>query len=41
MSIHAHPRATIDIDLLAPPDAVEQFVGVPRRHTVTAEKVGG
>lgn len=22
MSIHAHPRATIDIDLLAPPDAV-------------------
>ena len=26
MSIHAHPRATIDIDLLAPPDAVEQIV---------------
>src|SRR5215831_9530919 len=22
MSIHAHPRATIDIDLLAPPDAL-------------------
>jgi len=26
MSIHAHPRATIDIDLLAPPDAVMQLV---------------
>src|SRR3990172_2246710 len=26
MSIHAHPRATIDIDLLAPPDAVTQIV---------------
>ena len=26
MSIHAHPRATIDIDLLAPPDAVMQIV---------------
>ena len=25
MSIHAHPRATIDIDLLAPSDAVEQI----------------
>ena len=27
MSIHAHPRATIDIDLLAPPDAVAQIAG--------------
>lgn len=26
MSIHAHPRATIDIDLLAPPDAVVRIV---------------
>jgi len=26
MSIHAHPRATIDIDLLAPPDAVVQII---------------
>jgi len=26
MSIHAHPRATIDIDLLAPPDAATQIV---------------
>lgn len=26
MSIHAHPRATIDIDLLAPPDAVMRIV---------------
>jgi len=26
MSIHAHPRATIDIDLLAPPDAVAKIV---------------
>ena len=26
MSIHAHPRATVDIDLLAPPDEVEQIV---------------
>lgn len=26
MSIHAHPRATIDIDLLAPADAVAQIV---------------
>ncbi len=25
MSIHAHPRATIDIDLLAPPDAVSKI----------------
>ena len=25
MSIHAHPRATIDIDLLAPPAAVAQI----------------
>lgn len=32
MSIHAHPRATIDIDLLAPPDAVMRIVDalVPR-----------
>jgi len=27
MSIHAHPRATIDIDVLAPPDAVAQIAG--------------
>ena len=26
MSIHANPRATIDIDLLAPADAVETIV---------------
>jgi len=26
MSIHAHPRATIDIDLLAPPEAVVKIV---------------
>jgi len=26
MSIHAHPRATIDIDLLAPPDTVTRIV---------------
>jgi len=26
MSVHAHPRATIDIDLLAPPDAVGKIV---------------
>jgi hypothetical protein len=26
MSIHANPRATIDIDLLAPPDAVAKIV---------------
>lgn len=32
MSIHAYPRATIDIDLLAPPDAVMRIVDalVPR-----------
>lgn len=28
MSIHAHPRATVDIDLLAPPDAIENIVNV-------------
>ena len=26
MSIHAHPRATIDIDILAPPEAVARIV---------------
>ncbi len=26
MSVHAHPRATIDIDLLAPPDAIATIV---------------
>ena len=26
MSIHAHPRATIDIDLLAPPEALAKIV---------------
>ena len=32
MSIHAHPRATIDIDLLAPPDAVVKIVDVLLPH---------
>ncbi len=32
MSIHAHPRATIDIDLLAPTDAVVKIVGVLLPH---------
>lgn len=32
MSIHAHPRATIDIDLLAPPDAVARIVDVLLPH---------
>jgi len=32
MSIHARPRATIDIDLLAPADAVESIVDVLRSH---------
>jgi hypothetical protein len=32
MSIHAHPRATIDIDLLAPPAAVDMIVDVLAPH---------
>ena len=32
MSIHAHPRATIDIDLLAPPDAVARIVDALSPH---------
>ena len=32
MSIHAHPRATIDIDLLAPTDAVATIVDVLAPH---------
>lgn len=32
MSIHAHPRATIDIDLLALPDAVVKIVDVLLPH---------
>jgi hypothetical protein len=32
MSIHAHPRATIDIDLLAPPEAVMKIVDVLLPH---------
>jgi hypothetical protein len=32
MSIHARPRATIDIDLLAPPDAVARIVDVLLPH---------
>ncbi len=32
MSIHAHPRATIDIDLLAPTDAVMKIVDVLLPH---------
>jgi hypothetical protein len=30
MSIHAHPRATIDIDLLAPADAIGRPPGSRR-----------
>ena len=32
MSIHAHPRATIDIDLLAPPDAIAQIAAALSAH---------
>ena len=32
MSIHAHPRATIDIDLLAPPDAIAQIAATLSGH---------
>jgi aminoglycoside-2''-adenylyltransferase len=32
MSIHAQPRATIDIDVLAPPDAVEKIVDALAPH---------
>jgi len=47
MSIHAHPRATIDIDLLAPPDAVAEIVdallphGFVRRERTPARLAGG
>ena len=32
MSIHAHPRATVDIDLLAPPDAIASIVDALSPH---------
>jgi hypothetical protein len=47
MSIHAHPRATIDIDLLAPPDAVAGIaaalrpLGFLRRERSPARLAGG
>jgi hypothetical protein len=47
MSIHAHPRATIDIDLLAPPDAVARIAdvllphGFVRRERAPARLAGG
>jgi hypothetical protein len=47
MSIHAHPRATIGIDLLAPPDAVERIVealgpnGFVRRERTPARLAAG
>ena len=47
MSIHAHPRATIDIDLLAPPDAVARIVdalsphGFARREETPTRLAGG
>lgn len=47
MSIHAHPRATIDIDLLAPPDAVVRIGealaphGFVRREPMPARLAGG
>jgi len=47
MSIHAHPRATIDIDLLAPPNAVAKIVdallplGFVRRERTPTRLAGG
>jgi hypothetical protein len=47
MSIHARPRATIDIDLLAPSDAVTRLVnavqtlGFERRHRRPIELASG
>jgi hypothetical protein len=47
MSIHARPRATIDIDLLAPPDVVERIVealgphGFVRRERIPAPLAAG
>jgi hypothetical protein len=47
MSIHAHPRATIDIDLLAPPDAIACIVdalrplGFVNRERTPARLAGG
>ena len=32
MSIHSHPRATIDIDLLAPPDAIAPIAATLTAH---------
>ena len=32
MSIHAHPRATIDIDLIAPPDAIGRIAEALAAH---------
>lgn len=47
MSIHARPRATIDIDLLAPPDAIARIVdaleplGFVRRERSPTRLAGG
>jgi hypothetical protein len=47
MSIHAHPRATIDIDLLAPPEAIGQIadtlspLGFVRRDRTPTALAGG
>jgi hypothetical protein len=47
MSIHAHPRATIDIDLIAPPDAIGRIVealaahGFLRRDPTPTRLAGG
>ena len=47
MSIHAYPRATIDIDLLAPPDAVAGLAaalsahGFVRRDPMPTRLAGG
>lgn len=47
MSIHAHPRATVDIDLLAPPDAVVKIVdalgplGFVRREEAPTRRAKG
>jgi len=47
MAIHAHPRATIDIDLLAPPDAVAAIAdallpcGFARREWAPTRLAGG
>ena len=47
MSIHAHPRATIDIDLIAPPDAIGRIAealaphGFLRRDPTATRLAGG